>query len=320
MILSKWFYPTAIRFKVALFLSRNNFQTTKLKDIKIKKNKSKLFGDFEFYIVQLTVAHDKRVSIYSGVDSNLSFATEKALSEFCEGYYKLQHDDSIESNRSGIATHISYQLACSKAYYELIERDSFIMHFLVPSLVTKLIEEIETQAFHASTVQLQTCDKAISVFCTFLYSKIEKNYYIGLSAGPSGTSNDQLVLHSKMEAHMLLTSWLPNKFKFQVENNLKTTRTLLDNHYRAGGTPLNLNAIRDILYKNKKTIGFSLEKSKFQITHQYSSIGRETVFGSHPDILRLRFGDKWLNNKQEYINILNSRGLSLEHWNVHPLL
>jgi hypothetical protein len=263
-----------------------------------------------FFHVGLTVEH----IAYSGMDSDLSIAIKKAISEMAEGLYFHSVKKKTSVSRSGLAAHVSEFKAKDKAYQELVERDAFIMHYLHPELANEVRLKKEDENFKYTVNKLQTVDPFVDVMLATIYNKKDHSYFMGLS---SGDSRDELIQKSMQEAFMLETNWIK-----KTENHKQTEKAeLLNRHFEIQFQDDVKQAIQKILSGgNKDKLNFVVEnqKTEFKLSQQFQN--RIIADASHPDLMALTFGDLWQSSKDKLQQQMKARNLDITHWNDHPLL
>lgn len=252
---------------------------------------------------------------FTGFSSDsVRLAAIKSFSEYLEAISLYNFKNQYEKSRSGCATGYSFDIALKNAYLELIERDSFISHFLCPELnsqpiINKFYNSIEL-------VRLQSSDNTIVVVMATL--KNENYYYIGLGA----SENEKIAIEkSVLEVMMLKKDWQPYPLGYIP----RTERAnMFFKHWQAGHTLEVINRINKILNgKGKLQLpsNSNINKSKI-LFHNIYSPKHHTVYITHPELLILTFGEIWQNYKISAQSIMSKRGLpiDLEKWYTHPLL
>lgn len=298
----------------------NKYFDIKVLKTKLSKNFVPVLGT-PFYIFQISAfKKGKYHAVFTGMDKSPLDAVNKAFSEFCEGYLVRKKLNLGIEHRSGIACHITKLNSEKKAKQELFERDSFIMHFLHPQLKTKIVNKVEDPYRIVTTVELQTINTQYSVFLSTIYSKNTKLYYIGLGSCDSKKLNNLAISQSLYEATMVYINWNHLKMKSNPEGS-ENFYSKLESHLintRSNSTKNSLNIIlnggSDELIK-KNSLLF-----EFKIIEQEKRFNRIVTIGAIPNLLPLEFGEKWLNNKDQYNELMNKRGLTVTNWTLHPLL
>ena len=230
----------------------------------------------------------------------------------------MEHDNHITSHRSGVACHLNKETAALKSYYELIERDSFLMHYLHPELKSDVLYRSSNDLYVVTTNKLQTIDDSTVVLMSSIYDKQSHVFYIGLSAGSDNSSTQELIDHSLLEATMLTKNWTIPKFS-TIEKN--STTNILSEHLLSSKIEKNRKAIEQIIDGGQKTtLEFKINKKCFEVEHELKLNNRYIIKGCIPDILKLNFGKRWQESSDECQFLMNKRGLSVTHWGVHPLM
>lgn len=241
-------------------------------------------------------------------------ASRKAFSEFLEAIAFYDSDTHFELSRSGWATGSNHEEAALRAYIELIERDSFLSHFLCPQLksMPEACPELPLEL-----VKLQSIDESITVFMAAC--KVDGYYFIGL-----GASNNESIAKEKsiLESFMLQKDWqaYPDDY-VPVSGREK----MLWQHWKAGHNSDVLERIKFILIGGGEGRMHSensiIDKCivRFQKLH---SRNHHTVSLYHPSLLKLAFGESWRSYQSEAFSLMIKRGLDIAAgaWPLHPLL
>ncbi len=241
-------------------------------------------------------------------------ASKKAFSEFLEAIAYYDSGTHFEQSRSEWATGSSHEEAAHRAYIELIERDSFLSHFLHPHL--KSTPEACPE-FSLELVKLQSIDESITVFMAA--SKVNGYYFIGL-----GASKIEFIAKEKaiLEAFMLQSDWQPYSDKYAPKSGREK---MLWQHWQAGQNPDVLERIKFILLgggdRHMHSGDSIIDECIVRFQKQHSG-KHQTVSLYHPSLLRLTFGDSWRSYQSEAISLMNNRGLDISSgtWPFHPLL
>ncbi len=317
--------------KILLFIFKYkianlDFDYHKIKSIKLAKHSLNKIGLLDFYHAGISVLQDDKLEhvFYSGLDSNPLIAEDKAISEFLESESIKKMNLKEINNRNGMAVHVSNDLSIKKAYEELIERDSFLMHFLCPRLENKIIKEYSDKQTKWYFFKLQSIDPSIDVVLS-VKKNIETNEcYLGLAAKKDCSNIQELIQGAAQESTMLESIWLvPN---FYLGSKERKKEFLLLNHLRAINSDSTNNWLQTLIDSNDKND----PKLKLIQIYDFSSLKIKIISSETPKrsfsylqshlLLPLYFGDKWEDEKDNYKKILSMRNLEIENWAIHPLL
>ncbi len=97
------------------------------------------------YCAQIVVLspNDNEPVTFTGLGTtDFCLAVDKAISEFLEATLFWRHHLSWMRGRSGFATGRNLEEATELSFRELVERDSFLMHFLCPDLKSTTLNTI----------------------------------------------------------------------------------------------------------------------------------------------------------------------------------
>jgi hypothetical protein len=319
--LNNFIYKTRAKLLLARFLSANNLPASLVSSIEIKKHKAidESLSSFFHVSISASLAGSEEEIFFSGLDPKFYVATEKAISEFAEGLFLTSESEKREINRSGIAAHVTEKESKYKSYLELVERDSFLMHYLCPQLKNSILFKSENEAYVYTVNELQSTDELISVCMGTIYNKKENNFYIGLSAGSKNHADLSLIQGALQEAVMLDANWTSPQF-FTLNKNFKKM-IMLQTHIDVLKNKNSLLCFHALLngggdqFLNYKT---NKEKIIFETCIKFKK--RVITRARHDDLLPLQFGDQWIQSKKTYEELLHVRGLELTNWSYHPLL
>lgn len=291
------------KLKIIFFLIRNNLKT-KVVSIIVEKTHTP-FLVYPIYLNQIVVLHsngEKRT--YSGVDKNKSLSQEKCLSELLEGLYKNDVSLEINKHRSGTAVHINKNLAYKNAYHELIERDSYLMHFFCPILKTFPVISEEKGNFILKVTKLQSVDPTIEVYLSFLKNKTTGYFFLGLSTDEI----DKAILESIM---------LERNF---IEPKLKKEKNFFDSHLLQTKDFKVVEIINTIMDGGESLMAPALKNPDVKTLNQKKYKNRFLIELTSSKFLPIEFGEKYLSNEACYNELLERRGLKMREFLLHPLL
>jgi len=321
LILNNFFKKWYLKYILAKLVARNHFDSITLSNIDYYQHDVPLSTPIPFYQISIATKFDSILEnlIYVGLDQDFSLCAEKAFSELCEGVFQYQENRLEGLNRSGISAHLTFDMAKNKSYLELLERDSFLMHFLCPSLNNTSLELYDCDLLTLATNKLQSVDAEVMTVITSIYCKVDNVYYIGLASGLSLQPISSLIQRSQFEATMLYNNWTLPKFSCKTKTNTKYS-TLLP-HLISTQELSSQAALKEIAHGGSdKILNYLIDKEKLSVMKYKNYKSRSVVQAVHPQLIPLSFGEKWYQSKEYIQQILVQRCLTIENWGLHPLL
>lgn len=298
----------------------NGLHGINVKKLRISKYPNLVFPQKDVYHcrIGIQISANVPISIYSGLSPSISIAIKKAFSEMCEGIFLKDLSRGKQFNRSGVSCHLTREEAVQKSYDEIIERDSFLMHFLNPELKTVVLNSLEYPDFEVRVIELQSIDNQTRIVSTAIIDKKAKFWFIGLSSGgKTQYSTEELISKSYYESIMLYYNWSSLRFK---KNNNKLLEDV-EAHLISSAEKKNSLALETIFKAiGNKELPFQKDTKNLKIINQKKLRNRHIILGEIPETLKLEFGKKWIDNQNYYKKIMKKRGLKMEHWGLHPLM
>lgn len=324
LILSNFFYQIIFKFKVANFLISNQINLSFDYAVNVKFVKSPFDVLKSFYLFGFSTKLDNSTEriLFSGMDPNFNLAGKKCLSEFMEMYVSknILTKYCLLNSRNGMSCHVTQDLSEEKSYLEIVERDSFLMHFLCPSLKSFPVLFLENKDFKIQISNLQTIDSSICVSICLLINKHDNDLFIGLSSELSTKSATQDSLNQKcfQEALMLNNYWSIPRFITSIDKGHKMNMLLPHlNAFKNNEIRSNIESL--LTGGGERILNHSLNSSDCTFdSHFVSSLW--FTHASSKKMLNLTFDEEWLSSKNSIEAILNERELNLEFWDIHPLL
>jgi hypothetical protein len=257
--------------------------------------------------------------IFSGSDEKFRLSVKKSASEFYEAVACWNRSIDWRTTRSGMACHTSKILARRNAYLELIERDAFLAHLFDPNLSSTILPTVLTPSleFEILVAQLQSFDPEIICVVAALKHEKDSQWTIGLG---SASLIEQAQAKAVQECLMVFNNWT---FNYLIDLHKTSTRAeTLATHFNSS-LKQNVNEALESIFSGgggKKFEQFcDLEQcttiAEFEISKKlhYAHL-------SHPQMIKLRFGSLWENQRDEIQEILRSRGLNYSDWIIHPMI
>lgn len=248
---------------------------------------------------------------FTGIDlSDPHTAAKKSFSEYLEALAFYELGGSYEQSRSGFATGSTLSEAKERSYFELIERDAFIMHLMVPFLKSQPINSIFGEA---KVVKLQSMDEMVHVFLAAV--QVGEYRYLGMGADMNKWEAQK---KAEIEATMLKNDWT-----IMDVNPTSPRERMYWTHWRAGLDPEIQSRLHLILTGGGDTLVCPIPflKDHYKVRYQRTfSKNHFTVFGINRYLIPLCFGKKWYHLKEQLMGILKERNLDPLSWVVHPFL
>lgn len=254
---------------------------------------------------------------FSGMDDQRRcISIEKAISEFLEAklFWHLRFD--WRRGRSGFATAPTLQEAVNTAYKELIERDSFLMHLLCPTLKSAKLPNI-TYPISVRASALQSVDPNIKVVLAAHRPDSQSPWTLGLGASSTlelaarkALFEVLMVDSSRLNPNMANTKRAP-RLECYMEHWIASTHTSvssrIENILEGGG---------------HKTTQFRVKPDELKLVSSslLDKEPRATVCVEHPELIPLTFGELWELSKTRVNSLLIDRTLEPDTWVKHPLL
>lgn len=251
---------------------------------------------------------------------SLNLAMGKAFSEYLECLAIWKKGDNPELSRSGWATANTRERALSNAYAELVERDAFLTHFLVPSLTTTVgacptgFEELNPRCV---ILQSADCDIVVALVGVAHPLVASAPYYLGLG---TGSTKESAISKAMDECLMLRSEWRPEIWEGL---SLGPRRSMFMRHWSAGSDGDVKGKLEKIFNGggNAHPCAFQSDKSKLTIKYECQFGERFFVCGcAHPDLLPISFGQSWDDAKAEIERRLKAKGLGAVEWGIHPFV
>ncbi|MCB0421308.1 MAG: YcaO-like family protein [Bdellovibrionales bacterium] len=248
----------------------------------------------------------------SGAAKTFSQAYNKACSELAEVIAFRDYNLNWLESRSGWAAHCSLEKAIENSYLESIERDSLLMHILVPKLGTyPLKPNIYTNGKKIKLVKLQSVDPNIIVILAGVNHGKGVPWILGFGA----SYHERDAIDKALIECILLDE---SKEAFQSET-VDARLRCWNNHLKQscdGPVRDHLESIFDGSGSLKMDHWFDCGLFKNEYVKKVGS--RWVVKGLHPDLLEFKFGQLWEKEMGKSINILSRRGLEVKKWITHP--
>lgn len=306
-------------FKLKIF--KNNLDISRIENVVLVKHDLRKFGLKDFYhagISVLQVGGFEKI-LFSGLDQSAFVSLDKAISE----YFEAQTIGDLElklNNRNGVAVHVTKELSFQKAFEELIERDSFLMHFFLPSLKNELLLEFKDNDTEWYFFKLQTIDPSVAVVLSVKKKLKSAECYLGLSSKINCKDLTFLIQCAAQESTMLESTWVVPRFYYGDRSRAK--ETLLMNHLKSINSYSTNQWLQKMLSNSsqrKVEYALNCDQLELEINNHVIKNRFFTKLNSKY-ILPLYFGASFELNRDLYEEILKSRGMRIENWSIHPLL
>ena len=260
--------------------------------------------------IGLLAKDTKEVIIFSGVGS-LRIAFNKAFSEVLEAQLAQEMNVPSDEGRSGFACARSLAEAQINAYSELIERDAFVQHFIIPTLASQRLPIVTIENEVIEAAELQSPDPHIKV----VMAAIRRGDSRVLGLGNAATVQDALT-RAVNESLMLAISFTPS-----ISAN-QPRKALFSRHYEASASPEISARLDQILAgKGRELSKFctSIQDSHIKAQRQFCK-SRIAIKVEHDSLLPLTFGNRWIESQSRLKEIVTSRGLDPQEIPLHPIL
>jgi hypothetical protein len=316
-----WNNFLTLLFKLRIFKYKLDFK--KIKSVTFDKYLLSHYDLKDFYHAGISVLQDDQFEqlLFSGLDTDPFLAQEKAISEYLESE-SIKHIQDKINNRNGMSVHLTLGQSIQKSYEELIERDSFLMHFFCPSLHNTILKEYNDNRISWHFFKLQTIDPTVTVVMSIMRVIKTNECYLGLASKKDCQNIQELIQGAAQETIMLESIWVvPTFYK---GNSTRSKEKLLLEHLKAICSDSTNNWLHKMIFDCRKINSelilkkyfdfdsLDINKKTFEISNRFFS------YLSSQHLLPLYFGDRWENEKDKYVNILKKRNLQLENWNTHP--
>jgi hypothetical protein len=252
--------------------------------------------------------------IPAGASSTVSIsnALHRAFGEFCECLQVFNENHVLGQTRSGFATAADEDTARTRAYCELIERDSLITHFLCPEVRAFPLPRPEYAALPVKIARLWSADPTVQIILCGLQDSPDAPWFLGAAAGW-----DTEVTVEKAYADCVTV--------YCGYRNVATTvsagsrQALVLKHIQSSKDPVMKNSI-EAIFNGFGTVQPDFETSIASAVFQTRArLGKSyvVVSATHLLLCRLTFGQLWEDSEQETIGLLKGRNLN-PVWGVHP--
>ena len=264
------------------------------------------------YLVQIVIrpSRGSEPITYSGIGkSRVGF--NKAFSELLEALSAQKLGIKWEIGRSGYACAPTLAEAHSRAYSELIERDSFLMHFICPDLTSIPLKPVVIESENVLSTALQSSYKSIFVCLSVI--KKGNHWMVGLGTGDSCVN-----AASKARSEVIMIS----KSFHASGDPAKDKAYGLSEHYRASSEPEVQRRLAIILNGGEIVKNFfetKQDRSQIAEFERYAS-NRIVVRCIHKDLIPLTFGDNWRSQEAEILKLMSKRSLHSLPFILHPML
>jgi hypothetical protein len=261
--------------------------------------------------IGLLAKDTKEVIVFSGVGS-LRTAFNKAFSEVLESKLAQEMNVSSEEGRSGFACARSLTEAQINAYGELIERDAFVQHFIIPTLASRRLPIVTIESEVIEAAELQSADPNIKV--VMAASRRGDNRRV-LGLGNAATVQDALT-RAVNESLMLAISFTPS-----ISAN-QPRKTLFSRHYEASASPeVSVRLDQILAGKGREISRFctSIQDSHIKAQREFCK-SRVAIKAEHNSLLSLTFGNRWIESQSRLKEIVTMRGLDPQEIPPHPIL
>lgn len=121
----------------------------------------------------------KGIPAGGGSMTSVSDALEKAFGEFCECLQVFNENHVLGETRNGLAAATDEDTARTRAYRELIERDSLITHFLCPEVRALPLPRPEYAALPVRLARLWSADPTVQVVLCGLQDSSSEPWFLG---------------------------------------------------------------------------------------------------------------------------------------------
>lgn len=264
--------------------------------------------------------------IYRGITAgggslvSASEALQKAFGEFCECLLFFDENHILGQTRSGWAAAADEDTAKTRAYYELIERDSLITHFLCPEVRALPLSPPEYATLPVRLARLWSADPTVQVVLCGLQDSPDGFWFLGAggeteAAAAAAKAYEECVSvycgywHVKESAADPVTP----------ANLMEARKLLIMQHIRAGAHPA-MRRHLEAIFTGEGTVQPDFATSRAAAVFQTRArLGKRLVIVSatHPQLCRLSFGRLWQDCEAEIIGLLKGRNLN-PVWGVHP--
>lgn len=245
--------------------------------------------------------------------ASASEALQKAFGEFCECLQVFNENHILGETRSGWATATDEDTARARAYYELVERDSLITHFLCPEVRALPLPRPAYAALPVRLARLWSADPIVQVVLCGMQDNPADPWFLG-----AGAEQDEAAAAEKAYLECVavycgyrnLTASATHSGSRQAEI-LKHIQASKDATMK-----LNLESIFNGSGTGHPDFATSVKKAVFQ-TRTWLGKKMVIVTATHPQLCRLTFGRLWQYSEPKIMGLLQARHLK-PVWGVHP--
>jgi hypothetical protein len=242
-----------------------------------------------------------------------SEALAKAFGEFCECLQVFNEDHVLGETRSGWATAADEDTAKTRAYYELIERDSLITHFLCPEVRAFPLPKPGYAALPVRLARLWSADPTVNVVLCGLREGPDDPWFLGAGGEMEAAAATEKAFIECVSVYC----GYRNAAASTTQTGTRHTEIL--KHIQASTHPnmrKNLEAIFTGAGTLQPDFATSGEAAIFQTR---ARLGKRLVIvlATHPGLSQLTFGPLWQDSEAEIMGLLKGRNLN-PVWGVHP--
>jgi hypothetical protein len=252
--------------------------------------------------------------------SSMGKAARNSFYEYLEVMCCHKHDVEYETTRSGCATGVSLEDAKNRAWRELVERDSFLMHFLCPDLMTTPVDPPrEFSGAGIRCAELQSIDQKVVV--VIAVKQFEGWTCIGLGAS---SHRNEAKLKACMECEVLGSEWV-----LQTNNiDPNSKRQAFAQHWFAAQSDLVKIRIEGMLSgAGSEAIDFTIAPDSsvvdfvepFPTGVDLKSANSVCIRLTNNSLIPMSIGKSWEKSRDKVLGLLGDRNLKGQ-WATHPFL
>jgi hypothetical protein len=237
----------------------------------------------------------------------------KAFGELCEVVNIFDGTQPSGKTRNGVAADTNEDVARKRAYFELVERDSLITHFLCPEVRSFPLSGPTYVLLPAKFAELWCADPSVKVVLAGIQDDANGPWFLGAGASES-------VETALKKAYLESVSIYCGYRDFETLGGLLGHREKeVWKHIKSSTSPTMGASIRSIFD------GLGRLTPDFRTSISFTSFNRLAAFGdrwfvvaaTHNSLCQLACGDLWNASEERILNALASRKLA-PRWDFHP--
>jgi hypothetical protein len=261
-----------------------------------------------------------RVAIFSpsflgaaGSLTSYSDALQRAFNEYCEFAEFFSKERAPGETRNGWSAGADEDRTKERAYFELIERDSMITHFLCPTVRSVALPPPGFAVLPVKLTRLWSADRLIQVVLCGMKESPDGPWFLGAGA----ERREEAALEKAYIECVMTYCSFRHADAARIPESSRNGEAFA--HVSASKSPAMNAALRAIFSGSGSTVPefeTSMSDATFESRTRFGK-GPSVVSASHEELCALTFGGLWEASREKTVALLTGRGLD-PAWVIHP--